>query len=295
MTIVTRKAVTARSVCPARHCAECSAQSSRAAASLGARSHYSRNCGGRFGRAGSGWELERAGKGAGSGPGQPAKGARPPCSPLPRGVTNRPRVVGSPGLWLVPFEGGCLGPLLDAPGTTSSPKCTFRRRPWAALSLFSPFLMSLSRLNRILQHNHASVTALTARTRGCGWVCREGGEVTGKALAQRGWRPPPGPVRTQTREGWGCGVSSRRPGRRPRHSPRAGQRGRAVWVLCGQGPWVGGATPLLPALRVQPWRLALLVRTPVQAGVRSVTSSKALALDTVASWARGGRGSNRRI
>lgn len=160
--------------------------------------------------------------------------------------------------------------------------------------------MSLSWPNRVPHQNRVSVTALTARTRGCDCGWREGLEGGIEGRRPRG-RPSPSVAgdRRQNRRGrrragvglWRFGPG---PGSRPRHSPRTGQRGRAVWALCGRCPGPGRGTRFLPPLCVPP------DASPFSSGRRSeqvFTRAPLLRLspNSVASWVRGGYDSNIQI
>lgn len=85
-----------------------------------------------------------------------------------------------------------------------------------------------------------------------------------------------------------------RPRHSPRHSPRTGQRGRAVWALCGRCPGPGRGTRFLPPLCVPP------DASPFSSGRRSEqvftrTPLLRLSPNSVASWVRGGYDSNIQI
>lgn len=198
---------------------------------------------------------------------------------------------------LSPSKGDCLVPppqhfysqVLDARRTAFSSKHIIRRRPWASPCLFLLFLMSLSWLNCVPHQNHVSVTALAARARGCDCVWREGlkGGDEGTRSRDRSSPSVAGDLYQNRQghrhmEGWVCGPGT------------VLSLGSVTGSLCPlrPGPLGWGGTRLLPPLHVQPWRLALLVRTPVRAGVHSVASSKALPPNSVAFWVRGGQDSN---
>lgn len=164
--------------------------------------------------------------------------------------------------------------------------------------------MSLSWPNRVPHQNRVSVTALTARTRGCDCGWREGLEGGIEGRRPRG-RPSPSVAgdRRQNRRGRrraGVGLwrfvpgPGSRPRHSPQHSPRTGQRGRAVWALCGRCPGPGRGTRFLPPLCVPP------DASPFSSGRRSeqvFTRAPLLRLspNSVASWVRGGYDSNIQI
>lgn len=163
--------------------------------------------------------------------------------------------------------------------------------------------MSLSWPNRVPHQNRVSETALTARTRGCDCGWREDLEGGIEGRRPRG-RPSPsvaGDLRQNWRghrraEGglWRFVPGPGSPGSRPRHSPRTGQRGRAVWALCGRCPGPGRGTRFLPPLCVPP------DASPFSSGRRSeqvFTRAPLLRLspNSVASWVRGGYDSNIQI